>query len=221
MAKVAVVLSGCGYLDGAEIHEAVCTLLALDQAGAETLCCAPDIPQADVINHVAQTPLVGESRNVLIESARIARGQIRDLARVTADQIDAVIFPGGFGAAKNLCSFATDGPNCQVNPEVERLVNQMLQDGKPIGAICIAPALIARIAGQAGLHPVLTIGTDKNTAAAIEAMGAKHQPCAVDDVVVDPQTKIVSTPAYMLATGPAQVAAGVTKLVNQVLELCR
>ena len=221
MAKVAVVLSGCGYLDGAEIYEAVCTLLALDRAGAEALCCAPDIPQADVINHVAQNPLVGESRNVLLESARIARGQIRDLARVTADQIDAVIFPGGFGAAKNLCSFATDGPNCQVNPEVERLVTQMLRDGKPIGAICIAPALIARIAGRAGLQPTLTIGSDKNTAAALEAMGAKHQPCPVDDVVVDPQAKIVSTPAYMLAKGPAQVAAGVTKLVNQVLELCR
>jgi enhancing lycopene biosynthesis protein 2 len=220
MPRVAVVLSGCGFLDGAEIHEAVCTLLALDQYGADVLCCAPDIPQADVINHVAQAPLVGESRNVLVESARIARGQIRDLAEVSADEIDAVIFPGGFGAAKNLCTFASEGAECQVNPEVTRLVHQMVNAKKPIGAICIAPAMIARVLARAGVKATLTIGKDKDTAAAVEAAGAQHRPCAADDIVVDEPNKLVTTPAYMLAGGPAEVFAGVSKLVNRVLEFC-
>ena len=221
MPKVAVILSGCGHLDGAEIHEAVCTLLALDQAGADVLCCAPAIPQAEVVNHVAQAPLIGECRNVLLESARIARGAIRDIAEVNADNIDAAILPGGFGAAKNLCTFATDGCECRVNPEVDRLVKAMLAAGKPIGAICIAPTLIARIAGEAGITVKVTIGTDADTASAIQAMGAEHVECAVDDIVVDQANKIVTTPAYMLAKGPAQVFAGVAKLVGQIIAMCR
>jgi len=219
MPRVAVCLSGCGFLDGTEIHEAVCTLLALDQAGADILCCAPDIPQADVIDHTKQAPAPGESRNVLVESARIARGQIRDLASVQADEIDALIFPGGFGAAKNLCTFATDGADCKVHPEVERLVGQMLSAGKPVGAICIAPAMIARITGKKNIRARLTIGTDKDTAAAIHAMGAQHCDCQARDIVVDEQHKIVSTPAYMLAQGPADVFEGVRKLVEAVLKM--
>lgn len=220
MPTVGVVLSGCGYLDGAEIHEAVCTLLALDQAGAEALCCAPNIPQADVINHLEQAPLMGESRNVLIESARIARGQIRDLAELHADQIDALILPGGYGAAKNLCSFAADGVGCQVNPDLARLINEVAQAGKPIGAICIAPAVVARVLGANGERPKLTIGKDKDTAAALEKMGARHCPAAADQIVVDQERKIVSTPAYMLATGPGEVFSGIKKLVEKVLEFC-
>ena len=219
MARVAVCLAGCGFLDGAEIHEAVCTLLALDRAGAEVLCCAPNVNQSDLIDHLAQKPQSAPPRNVLIESARIARGNIRDIAKVQAKDLDALIIPGGFGAAKNLCSFAFDGPACKVNPEMERLINEMLDSRKPIGAICIAPALLARVTGKRGLKVTLTIGNDRETAQALEKMGARHQDCLVTDCVVDQAARVVSTPAYMLAKGPAEVAEGVARLVAEVLRL--
>ena len=141
MARVAVCLSGCGFLDGSEIHEAVLTLLALDRAGAEIVCCAPGKAQADVVDHRTQKPMPQQRRDVLVESARIARGEIRALDSVRASDIDALIFPGGFGAAKNLCTFAANGPDCSVDPQVESLVTAVLAAGKPIGAICIAPAI--------------------------------------------------------------------------------
>ena len=219
MPKVAVCLSGCGVFDGSEIHEAVLTLLALDQAGAEYICCAPDKPQKDVIDHAKQTPMMGASRNVLSESARIARGNIKPLSAVEAADIDALIFPGGFGAAKNLCSYAADGANCTVDPGVERLVNNMIEKGKPVGAICIAPAMLARIVGKKNLAASLTIGTDKSTAAAIEKMGARHCECGVTEMVADRKHKIVTTPAYMLGKGPAEVFTGIKKLVDEILRM--
>ena len=217
--KIAVVLSGCGFLDGAEIHESVLTLLALDQAGVTAICCAPDVAQASVVDHVTHKA-VKETRNVLVESARIARGQIKNVADVRAADIDGLILPGGFGAAKNLCSFAMDGPNCSVNPEVERLVNETIAARKPVGAICIAPALLARIVGKKDLHPKLTIGNDRGTAEAINAMGGRHCDCRVTEMVVDEKHKIVSTPAYMLGKGPAEVFEGIRKLVAEVIRLC-
>jgi len=218
MKKIAVCLSGCGFLDGAEVHEAVLTLLAIDQAGAKAVCCAPDVAQAGVTDHVKQQP-AKESRNVLVESARIARGEIKNIRDVKAADVDALIFPGGFGAAKNLCTFATDGANCTVNPDVERLAGEMLAAHKPIGAICIAPAMLARITGKRDLHPKLTIGTDQATAAAIHQMGAQHCDCRVTEMVTDERHKIVSTPAYMLGQGPAEVFEGIRKLVGELLRL--
>ncbi len=215
--KVGVLLSGCGFLDGAEIHEAVLTLLALDQHGAEVICCAPDIAQAVVVDHASGQPAAGERRSVLKEAARIARGQIRDVAAVSAAELDALILPGGFGAAKNLCSFAGQGPECSVEPGVEKLVGDMLAQRKPIGAICIAPALLGRIATRRGLKPRLTIGNDAGTAAALQQMGCVHQERAVTEIAVDEQHKLVSTPAYMLGPGPAAVHEGIRKLVEQVL----
>lgn len=219
MKKIAVCLSGCGFLDGAEIHESVLTLLAIDQAGAKAICCAPDVNQVGVVDHLKKEPAAG-TRNVLVESARIARGEIVDVKKIRAAEMDALIFPGGFGAAKNLCSFASDGANCNVNPDVERLAGEFLAAKKPIGAICIAPALLARIVGRKDLHPKLTIGTDKQTGAAINAMGAQHCDCVVTERVTDEKYKIVSTPAYMLGQGPAEVFEGIRKLVNEVLRLC-
>ncbi len=221
MPRVAVCLSGCGFLDGAEIHEAVFTLLALDRAGAEIVCCAPDKPQAGVVNHLTQKPARGERRNVLVESARIARGDIKPLAQVKAADIDALIFPGGFGAAKNLCTFAENGPDCTVDPGVESLVGDMLAARKPIGVICIAPAMLARIAGKKKIAAELTIGTDPGTAAAINRMGAKHCECSTTQMICDAKHKIVSTPAYMTGKGPAEVFAGIEKLVAEVLRLAR
>jgi enhancing lycopene biosynthesis protein 2 len=191
----------------------------LDQAGAQIVCCAPDKPQLDVVDHAKGAAAAGESRNVLVESARIARGEIQPLPSVRAADIDALIFPGGFGAAKNLCSFATKGPACAVEPAVEQLVSDMLEMGKPIGVLCIAPAMLARIVGGKGIAATLTIGNDAQTAAAIEKMGAKHRNCPATEMVVDVEHKIVSTPAYMVAKGPAQVYEGVRKLVDEVLRM--
>ncbi len=220
MKTIAVCLSGCGFLDGAEINEAILTLLAIDQAGAQALCCAPDVPQLDVVDHRTQRPTTGERRNVLTESARIARGEIKNIVDMKADQIDALIFPGGFGAAKNLCSFATDGANCTVNPDVERLASAMLKARKPIGAICIAPAMIARIVGKLDLHPKLTIGNDRQTADAINKMGAQHCDCPVREAIVDEKHRIATTPAYMLGHGPAEVFEGIRKTVDAILRMC-
>ncbi|MBW7906354.1 MAG: isoprenoid biosynthesis glyoxalase ElbB [Phycisphaerae bacterium] len=215
--RVGVLLSGCGVKDGAEIQEAALTLLALDQRGAQAVCCAPDC-DFEVIDHVTGKP-AGERRNVLRESARISRGEIRDVAHVTPADLDALVMPGGFGAAKNLCGFATQGADCAVNPAVEKLVAGMLAARKPIGAICIAPALLARIAGKHGVAARLTIGNDAGTARTIEAMGARHEACPVREFVVDREHKIVSTPAYMLGRGPAEVFEGIRKLVDEVLSL--
>jgi enhancing lycopene biosynthesis protein 2 len=219
MAKVGICLSGCGFLDGSEIQESVLTVLALDQAGAEIHFFAPNAQQVDVVDHLAQQPSPDQIRNGLVESARIARGAIQDLAEVSGDQLDGVIFPGGFGAAKLLCGFAIDGPQCEVNPEVERLVGEMFEAKKPIGALCIAPALIARILGQRGAHPRLTIGNDRPTAEAIEAMGGRHVECIATECVVDEELKVVTTPAYMVAKGSAEVYEGARKLVGHLLRL--
>jgi enhancing lycopene biosynthesis protein 2 len=219
MAKVGVVLSGCGVFDGSEIHEAVITLLAIDRAGAEAICMAPNIEQMHVINHLTGEVAAGEKRNVLVESARIARGKIRDIKDVGVDDFDALIFPGGFGAAKNLCDFAVKGPACDIHPEVARLVRQAVQKKKPLAAVCIAPALLAKVLGEDKLAHRLTIGTDADTAKALEAMGSTHEACPVREFVVDRQNKIVSTPAYMLAGRIGEAADGIEKTVRALLQL--
>jgi enhancing lycopene biosynthesis protein 2 len=216
MVKVGVLLSGCGVFDGAEIHEAVLTLLALDKAGAEIVCMAPNMDQVHVINHLTQE-VMNEKRNVLVESARIARGAIKDLREVRASDIDALIIPGGYGAAKNLSDFAFKGAAATVHPEVQGLLNDMASAGKPIGAICIAPATLTK--ALADRQPEVTIGTDKDTASAIEAMGGQHKACTVDMIHLDSKNKIVSTPAYMLGPSIKDVAQGIEKLVTKVLEL--
>lgn len=214
---VGVVLSGCGVYDGAEIQEAVITLLALDRAGVKIICMAPNIAQMHVIDHTKGEPIAGMSRNVLLESARIARGEIRDMKVIQESELDALIFPGGFGAAKNLCTFAVDGVNCQVNPEVEQLVIEMHSAKKPLGFICIAPVIAAKV--LAAHHPKLTIGSDPGTAQSIEKMGGKHIVCKVDEIATDAANKLVSTPAYMLGPTIASVAKGIERCVEQVLKM--
>lgn len=214
--KVGVLLSGCGVFDGTEIHEAVLTLLALDRAGAEIICLAPNMDQLHVINHLTQEE-TGEKRNVLVESARIARGEIKDLQDIQASDLDALIIPGGFGAAKNLSDFAVKGPKALVHPEVSRILRQMAAAGKPIGALCIAPVTLTKALSDK--EPQVTIGNDKGTAAAIEAMGGRHMDCSVDMIHLDPKNKIVTTPAYMLGPGIKEIAAGIEKLVDKVLSM--
>ena len=216
MAKIGVLLSGCGVFDGSEIHEAVLTLLALDRAGAEIVCLAPNVEQAHVIDHLTQKE-TGEKRNVLVESARIARGEVKDLKDVKAADLDGLTIPGGFGAAKNLSDFAFKGQDATVLPDVQRLLSEMVAAGKPVGAICIAPATLTRALSDK--KPEVTIGSDSGTAAAIEAMGGRHKTCTVDMIHVDEANRIVSTPAYMLGPSIKNVAEGIEKLVAKVLEL--
>ena len=215
MAKIAIILSGCGVFDGAEIHESVLTMLALEENNAEYQCFAPDIAQHHVINHLTGEEM-DESRNVMVEAGRIARGQVNPVTELKSADFDALIFPGGFGAAKNLCDFAFKGSACTIEPGVLAAAQDFVQAGKPIGFICIAPAMIPKIYGE---KTQLTIGDDADTAAAIEGMGGEHICCPVSEFVVDETHKVVSTPAYMLAGNISEAASGIRKLVAKVIEM--
>jgi len=217
--RVGVVLSGCGVYDGAEIHESVLTLLALDRAGAEAVCLAPDVAQRHVVNHLTGQPAPGETRNVLVEAARIARGKVTDLAAFDPSTLDALVLPGGFGAAKNLCDFAFSGAGCAVHPEVARVVCAVHAAGRPVGAICIAPVILAKLLGEE--KPRLTIGSDPGTAAAIATMGGEHVACAGGGAVVDADRHLVTTPAYMLDSPISDVWAGIERLVAELLRMVR
>lgn len=218
MKKIAIILSGCGYLDGAEIQESVLTLLAIDRAGASASCFAPDMLQYHVVNHLTGEVSGNEQRNVLVESARIVRGAIADVALLDTGQFDALILPGGYGAAKNLSTFAFDGSSCTILPDVTKAVEAFHQAGKPIGFICIAPVIAAKVLGQFDID--VTIGNEAETAAAIEELGAHHRECPVWNCVVSSREKIVSTPAYMLGPSVSEVAKGIDQLVHTVLTLC-
>ena len=215
--RVAVVLSGCGVYDGSEIHEAVLTLLALDREGVEIECVAPDMDQLHVINHETGKSMENEYRNVPVEAARIARGKVTPLHHVTGDDFDAAVFPGGYGAVKNLCSYAMEGTRCLVNPDVEMFVQDLHRGQKPIGFICVTPIIAARVLGQ--FSPKLTIGNDQETSEDIQAFGGEHFICKTDDIVIDEINRLVSTPAYMLETSIASVAIGIEKCVKAVLKL--
>ena len=212
---IAVVLAGCGHRDGSEIHEATLTLWAIHKNGAEFQCFAPDIPQHHVLNHLTGKEMQ-ETRNVLVESARIARGKIKDIKQLKQSDFDALIFPGGMGAAKNLCTYAFDGAKCRVNDDVASAVKAMHAAGKPIGALCIAPVILARVLGDVEL----TVGQDKETAQDLSAMGARHIPTMHGEIAVDRTNRIVTTPCYMLQSRVDQIGDGADKLVRTVLELC-
>lgn len=215
-AKVGVILSGCGVFDGSEITEAVSVLIAIDKLGAQAVCVAPNVAQMHVIDHMSGTP-TDESRNVLAESARIARGAIRGLGTVSAADFDAVIFPGGFGAAKNLSDFATKGADCDVNPYVTRLIQQMHAAKKPIGFACIAPVLAAKVLGAK-----VTIGNDSSTADAIVKMGGTHENAGHTDIVIDEVNRVVTTPCYMHGDStPWKIFQGAEKMVDAVLKMAR
>jgi len=217
MKKVALILSGCGAYDGAEIQETVLTLLALERAKAEVTCAAPDIAQKQVINHITGEEMVDEDRNVMTEASRITRGAIQSLDTLKTSDFDALIFVGGFGAAKNLSSYAFDGPDYDVDPEVLDLIQRAHAGGKALGFMCIAPVLAARALGAKGVQ--VTVGNDPDTAAAMEVKGAKHINCPVGEAVTDMENRVVSTPAYMLAKSTLEAEAGINKLVASVLEL--
>ena len=216
MKQVAVILSGSGVFDGAELHEAVLTLLAIEQEGASYQCFAPDIEQLHVVNHLTGEVAEGETRNVLVESARIARGNIKPVTDCDVNAFDTLILPGGFGAAKNLCTFAVDGDKCTFNEEVLSVCKAFAQAKKPAAYACIAPALAAKVYGN---KTKMTIGDDESTAGGLNALGATHVECSVDEVVVDNDAKLVTTPAYMLAQSVSEANAGISKMVKTVLAM--
>lgn len=215
--KVAVVLSGCGVYDGAEVYEATLVQLRLDEAGVEFQCLAPNRNQAHVLNHLNGSELP-EQRNILVEAARLCRGQVIDLGTANPDDYDAVIFPGGFGAAKNLCNFAqAPNPNdFRVQADVARFTKAIHAAKKPVGLICIAPVMAPALFGDGA---ICTIGKDDDPAATfIRASGGVHKACEVGDIVVDEANNLVTTPAYMLATRISEASAGITKLVHEIIE---
>lgn len=213
--RIAVILSGCGFYDGAEVQETVLTLLRLDQRGATTQCFAPNIGQLQVINH-ATGEFMDEKRNVLVESARIVRGAIKDLRQATADDFDALIMPGGFGVAKNLSNFAIKGPQCTIQPDVLALARAFANAGKPVGLMCISPILTTAIYGRGA---ICTIGSDAQTVSQFKKMGAGHRECPVEEIIVDSAHKLVTTPAFMGSKTISEVAEGINKLVDRVLEM--
>lgn len=213
--KFGVILSGCGVYDGAEIHESVLTLLAIDRNGGEAIIYAPNIDQFHTINHQTGAVSDGETRNVMVEAARIARGPVRDLATFSADEVDIVILPGGFGAAKNLSSFAVDGAECTVDESVAAALKATRAAGKPIGALCIAPVILAKLFGEGDL----TIGQDAGVSQAIEAMGATHKATGHGEVVVDRDRLVVTSPCYMLDSTVSQIAAGAENAVMALIAL--
>jgi len=212
--KIAVILSGCGVFDGAEIHESVLTMLAIAKQGAEYTLFAPDIKQHHVVNHITGNEM-NEERNVMIESARIARGAIKPLSKYNVKDFDALVMPGGFGAAKNLSSFAFEGADSTVESETLRAIKETHLAQKPIGALCIAPAVIAKALGNIEV----TIGQDKGTADAIKKMGATHIQTNHGEVVLDKINKIASTPCYMLDANIIQIAEGAENVVKATIEM--
>jgi enhancing lycopene biosynthesis protein 2 len=220
MVRIGVMLSGCGVYDGAEIHEATLSLLALARTGAEAVAMAPDIEQLHVVNHLSGSESSEETRHVLIESARIARGVIKDIREISYRDIDGLIIPGGFGAAKNLTNFAVKGELCDIDPGVKQLVVDMVRARKPVAALCIAPVVLARaLMEETDITPVLTIGNDSDTAGKIEAMKARHADCTVTDFVYDEDNNLLSTPCYMLAQNISEVWEGIEKTVERCVQL--
>lgn len=215
MKNIAVILAGCGVYDGSEIHEAVLTLLSIERNDAKYQCFAPDIAQHHVIDHITGEE-TSEVRNVLKEAARIARGNIHNLSDLNAEEFDAVVIPGGFGAAKTLCDFAFKGSELTVLPELITAINAFSVAKKPVGLICIAPAMAGKLFEE---KVKFTIGHDEEIASAIEQTGAHHISCSVNDIVIDTTHKLVTTPAYMLAKNISEVDAGINKLITEIISL--
>lgn len=218
MTRVGVVLSGCGHLDGSEIHEAVLSLYFLDRAGAQVRCFAPDALQREVVDHRSGKPS-SESRNALREAARIARGHIEPLSKAQAADLDALFLPGGFGAAKNLSDFALRGADATPLPELARLVRELHAERKPIGAVCIAPAVLAACFRGTDVHPTLTVGARTGAGEALSAMGARAEACTVEHCVIDEANRIVSAPAYMYDARISEVAKGIEQAVAALMRL--
>lgn len=214
MYKIAIILSGCGVYDGSEIHETVCSMLSVEQNKGSYTLFAPDKAQAHVINHLTGE-VMNESRNVLIEAARIARGKIQEISKLKESDFDAVLLPGGYGAAKNLSNYAFEGKEMMVDTDIDRILNAFLIANKPIGALCISPVILAKLFQNI----TVTIGTDPETMGTIEFFGAKHIETSNEDVIVDTENKIVTGPCYMLNATISEIASNTNKVVEALISL--
>ncbi|MBR6437718.1 MAG: isoprenoid biosynthesis glyoxalase ElbB [Bacteroidales bacterium] len=215
MKKVAVVLTGCGAKDGSEINETVTLLLALDQHNVEYQAFAPDENQYEVCNHITGQ-VVNEKRNMMVEAARIVRGKILPLSRFNANDFDALLFPGGFGAAKNIFTYAYDGINFKVNKDVEKAICDIHAQGKPIGAMCIAPLMVAKVLGNVNV----TMGSGKcHQAKEIEMIGCKHTETTHGGVAIDKENKVFSTPCFMLDATLKDIYQGAYNLVEAMMKI--
>ena len=219
MKKIAVVLAGCGVKDGSEIHEAVATLLAIKKNNADYICFAPNKSQYNVVNHSINKTVENENRNMLVESARISRGKIKDLKEYNQDDFDALVFPGGFGVAKNLFTYALDGVECKIDSQVEKMILDTIEKDKPIGAICISPLLVARALRDSNLKPKVTMGNREDLMEAVKAMGGIPVEKKVNEIYYDEVNKIVSTPAYTIGKNIAEIYSGIEKLVEKIIEI--
>lgn len=215
MKNIAIILSGCGVLDGSEIHESVLSMLAIEQYGAEWTCFAPNISQSIVVNHLDKSTKK-ESRNVLEESARIARGNIKDIKELNIEEFDGLIIPGGCGVIYNLSNYATQTKEFKIDPQVLNVCLEFAKHNKPAGYICIAPMLIPLIYQK---QAKATLGNDKDAIADFCSNGGEHISCPVDDYVLDQDLKILSTPAYMLANNVQQANLGINRMIHRLLEL--
>ena len=211
--KIAIIIGGCGHRDGSEIHETTMTMLAVEEHGATYQMFAPNRNQYHVLNHLDGTEMQ-EQRNMLVEAARIARGNILPLENFDVNQFDAVIFPGGFGVAKNFFNYAFKGVDCEVDEQIAHIIKSVHQAGKPIGALCISPVLMAKILGNI----TVTIGQDAKTARDIEQMGATNVNTSNGDVVTDKKNKIFSTPCYMLDANLVDIHEDAYNLVEAMME---
>ena len=224
--KIGVLLAGCGVYDGSEIQETVSVLIALDELGVETVCMAPAMPQHHVINHTRGEEM-SPARDVLTESARIARGDIADLAGVNPADLDGLVIPGGFGVAKNLCSWAFDGPEARVNPEAARVIGAMISAGKPVAALCVAPVLVAKVLQELGQTAEMTLGNPEGDSpydiaafhGGIESVGMTPATCALGDIVVDETRKLITSPCYMMNATPVKILEGVRKACTRLVEM--
>ena len=216
MKRFAVILNGCGHLDGSEVHEAVMTLLAIDRNGCSYTVFAPDAPQYHVMNHLTRQPMEGE-RNMLVEAARIARGDIHEISEYRPEDFDALVMPGGFGVAKNLFTYAFDGANAKVLDSVRNAIVATHKAGKAIGALCIAPVLIAKVLGDV----TVTVGSDPGTIADVEKMGASHVNTQITEVISDKRNMVFTTPCYMLPASIADIADSAENLIETILDNIR
>lgn len=213
--KIAVILCGSGFKDGSEIRESVAALWALSQENVEVQCYAPDAAQADVVNCLTGEPVENESRNMLVEAARIARGKVKPLSQLKAKDIDGIVLPGGFGAAKNLCTFAFQGSKGKVNADLQTILKDLFDAKKPIGAICIAPAVVAL--ALKGKSLTLTVGATSEASQEIEKLGHTHQVTKADEHCADREHKVFTTSAYMYDSAPLhEIFTGIQKVVREV-----
>lgn len=217
MKKIAVILGGSGFKDGSEIRESVLTLQALDQADMSFECFAPDADQFDVINCLTGEAMK-EKRNLLVEASRIARGEIKNITELKVQHFDGVVFPGGFGVAKNLCNFAHKGAGGEVRADVDRVIQDFYQAKKPMGALCIAPVLLALSLKNKNLE--MTLGAESETSAEMTKLGHRHTAAAAGECVIDREHKVITTPAYMIEDARLKdITKGIGALVNALKEM--